>query len=540
MPTQDELLLQFKQQGAEDVAGSAGAVAGGLDKIADEQGKVSESADKHTRSLKDQIKGFADLKAGLDLVGKGFGIVKGFVEESLGETMKYNKEVRDLAQNLSLTTEETSRIIQTADDFTVSQEAVTSALQMAVKKGMAPNIDTLAQMADLYNSINDPTERAAKLTEVFGRNWTALVPMLKEGGQAIRDAAASQDDALIVTEKQSQATRDLEKNMDNLGDKVTAIKLKIGNALIPVLNQAADAFDRLTVGPSDLGAAFVDSALKMQAEIVAGKMTVDQYNVAIANMAFQVKLWDANTGNALQTQYTLTQELANSTLGAYGQAGALDESARAARRLSDAEAAAKVQADIAQQGMNDQRDAILAEDAAMAEYNRKLELKAAAEKAAADAEAAHRASIAESITKVDSLSQSLAKATDAQAKQILAQAQLDVLKQAYEAGKISTEDFQKATDGVLLRYDLATPKSLAMAKGQDAVNQAFLDGRLSLDDYVKATDKIPKAAEDGKISLDELTRIGVRPTTPSAAHVSFTTSFAMLTFSLRPCAAAQR
>jgi hypothetical protein len=162
--------------------------------------------------------------------------------------MEYNKSIRDLAQNLNLTTEATSRIVQTADDFTVSQDAVTSALQMAVKKGMAPNIDTLAKMADEYNSISDPTERAARLTEVFGRNWTALTPMLKEGGQAIRDAAAAQDDALLVTEAQSKATRDLEVNIDNLGDKFLALKLKVGNAVIPVLNEAITTFDYFTEG----------------------------------------------------------------------------------------------------------------------------------------------------------------------------------------------------------------------------------------------------------------------------------------------------
>lgn len=178
----------------------------------------------------------------------GFGALTAAVGDSIKETMEYNKSIRELSQNLAIGTEETSRIVQTADDFTVSQDAVTTALQMAVKKGMRPSIDTLAQMADEYNSISDPTERAARLTEVFGRNWTALTPMLKEGGKAIRDAAAAQDEALLVTEKNSQATRDLEKNLDNLGDKVTALKLKVGNALVPVLNDAATGLGYLTDG----------------------------------------------------------------------------------------------------------------------------------------------------------------------------------------------------------------------------------------------------------------------------------------------------
>lgn len=213
-----------------------------VDKMTDAEKKSALAAKEHGA----QMQKMGNIAKGAAL--GGITAVTAAMGDSIKETMDYNKSIRELAQNLALTTEETSRIVQTADDFTVSQEAVTSALQMAVKKGMKPNIDTLAKMADLYNSISDPTERAAKLTEVFGRNWAALTPMLKEGGQAIREAAAAQDEALLVTEANSKATRELEINMDNLGDKVTALKMKVGNALIPVLNEAADAFGYLTEG----------------------------------------------------------------------------------------------------------------------------------------------------------------------------------------------------------------------------------------------------------------------------------------------------
>ena len=215
-------------------------------------------ASKELGALDDQAKATSGT---LDNVGRiaggmlkaGILAAAGAAVDSVKETMEYNKSIRDLAQNLAITTEETSRIIQTADDFTVSQQDVTAALQMAVKNGMAPNIATLAKMADEYNNITDPTERAARLTEVFGRNWMALTPMLKEGGKAIRDAAAAQDASLIVTEENSKATRELEKNLDALNDKVSGLKLSFGNALVPVLNQAADAFTALTTGISETG-----------------------------------------------------------------------------------------------------------------------------------------------------------------------------------------------------------------------------------------------------------------------------------------------
>jgi hypothetical protein len=159
-------------------------------------------------------------------------------------------------------------------------------------------------------------------------------------------------------------------------------------------------------------------------------------------------------------------------------------------------------------------------DAATKEYSNSLlynvqkyqEQKVAAEQAAA-AEAIHRSSIAESITANTNLAQALKTSTDAQATQTLASAQLDTLKKAYADGTISQEGFYKATDQVLLRYDLATPKSIAMADAQRAINDAFLAGDMPLKNFVTSSDKIPKIAADGKVTLAELAALGVKPTT---------------------------
>lgn len=423
------------------------------------------------------------LKAGL-LAAAGAAV------DSVNQTMEYNKSIRDLAQNLSITTEETSRIIQTADDFTVSQQDVTAALQMAVKNGMAPNIATLAKMADEYNNITEPTERAARLTEVFGKNWTALTPMLKEGGQAIRDAAAAQDAALLVTEENSKATRELEKNMDNLGDKVTALKLSFGNALIPVLNQAADAFTALSTGISETG-----DATEMQLT-----QAIAQSVLAFGAESTQVQQLSAALQNYLITRQQVGMtEQEHATRIAMSEIRALDDMASATQRLESSTASnALIQSSIA--------DALSRKIAAE-------QADAEALNAAAAADAIYRAGISETVGKVESLAQSLVKATDAQAKQMLAQAALDGLKTAYENGTISQEGFTRGTDAILLRYDLATPKSLAMAEAQQKITDAFVAGDMPLNNYITAAEKIPGIAADGQVSLAELAELGVNPTT---------------------------
>jgi len=155
--------------------------------------------------------------------------------DNVNAFVAYNKSILDLAQNLNITTEETSRIIQMADDFSVSQDKVTNSLQFALKNGFAPSIETLATMSDRYLEIQDPLLRAEELSKVFGKSWDDLTPILKRGGDAIRAAAAGIDDSLIVTQKSADLSEEWRIQLDNLGDSVTGLTNNLSLELLPAL-----------------------------------------------------------------------------------------------------------------------------------------------------------------------------------------------------------------------------------------------------------------------------------------------------------------
>ena len=213
-----------------------------IDKTSAVLGKITGSMDKAQKSFGDFAGEIPGLNQAMSLLtnpvalaGAGIAAAGKYAADATKETLDYNRQIRDLAQNLSLSTIETSRIIQTMDDFGVEQASVTAALEMALKNGFSPTVDTLARMADEYNNIADPTERAAKLTEVFGRNWTELVPALKQGGDAIRKGAQAQDAALLVTEEAAAAVTEYDKALDELNDNFEILKRKVGNAVVPAL-----------------------------------------------------------------------------------------------------------------------------------------------------------------------------------------------------------------------------------------------------------------------------------------------------------------
>lgn len=221
---------------------------------------TSKSKLKDTASVAGQAKlRFTELKSAFDLAGQGLTELGRLYGDTVNATVAYDKTVRDLAQNLNVGTEETSRLIQAADDYGIEVGQLQVALQMALKNGFAPSVETLAQMADRYNAIQDPTQRAAELTKVFGRNWAALTPMLKEGGNAIRANADAQAANLIRTKEQVQASRDYEIAVDNLNDSLTGLKYNLSTGIIPSITKLLDLFS----GPTSQKAAdFINTVFK--------------------------------------------------------------------------------------------------------------------------------------------------------------------------------------------------------------------------------------------------------------------------------------
>lgn len=158
-----------------------------------------------------------------------------FLKDATTQTIKYASTVRDMSRNLGISAEETSRLIQVSDDYKISSDQLQSSLQMAVKKGFEPSIESIARLADEYNALESPSEKAAMLAEKFGKGWATLTPLLEAGGDAIRSQAAAIDQSLILTQSQITKARELEKAWDDLNDSGQALKLTVGNALIPPL-----------------------------------------------------------------------------------------------------------------------------------------------------------------------------------------------------------------------------------------------------------------------------------------------------------------
>ena len=224
------------------------------DKASRDIDKVNRTLGETTKTSGGLKKAWGDLKTAvpgltgaisamvnpLTIASAGIGMMAKFVRDSIGETVEYNKQIRELTQTLGLSADETSRVVQVADDWGISIEEVRAALGIMNKNGLTPSIENLAALADEYVNTTDKSEFAEHAAKLLGRQYETLIPLFAEGGDSLREQAAAIDDSLIATEASIQAARDYELAMDGMGDAVDGLKYRIGNELIPVLTQATE------------------------------------------------------------------------------------------------------------------------------------------------------------------------------------------------------------------------------------------------------------------------------------------------------------
>lgn len=172
----------------------------------------------------------------MQLFGQALAATGQFLKGSIDDTVEYAKQVRDLGRMIGASAEEASKLIQAADDMQISVDALSGALQAAVRKGLDPSVEGLGKLADEYNAIQDPIARTKFLMDSFGRSGAELAPLLEQGSKGIQALGKAAEDAGLVMDQQAvQSARNYEKALDDLNDSILATKIALGNQLLPAL-----------------------------------------------------------------------------------------------------------------------------------------------------------------------------------------------------------------------------------------------------------------------------------------------------------------
>ncbi len=194
------------------------------------------------------IKGLAEIKQNVGLAVGAFAALTGAaiavdkaLDQTVGVFVSYAAQVRELQRLTGATAEDTSRLIQAADDVTISYESLQKALWFAAKNGIEVNIDSIARLADEYNALAGPTEQAEFLAKKFGKGGADMGKLLEQGSEGVYKLTGAIEDGLVLTDAAVASARQYEIQTDNLTDSWNAFKIAIGQGAVPILNDLLTA-----------------------------------------------------------------------------------------------------------------------------------------------------------------------------------------------------------------------------------------------------------------------------------------------------------
>lgn len=147
--------------------------------------ELNDDAGKTRERFHSFTAGFADIKAGFDMVVQVGQVVHDTYQQVMNTTVEYIDRVDDLKNALGTNAEEASSLILITERLGISTETTEQALQRALINGVVPNIEGLSKLADQYVSIQSPIDRAQLLTRTFGRAGAELAPLMENGRQGI-------------------------------------------------------------------------------------------------------------------------------------------------------------------------------------------------------------------------------------------------------------------------------------------------------------------------------------------------------------------
>lgn len=266
----------------------------------------AQQAQESNKTLTETIKGsWTELKSQVDLVGEYFGTIQQALDATVGKTVEYAEQVREMMRDVGGSAEDASKLIQAADDVNVSFEEMQIGMRVAIRNGIEPTMEGMARLADQYTAIQDPVERTRFLLTTFGESGAKMGALMELGADGIRESGRAAEEAgLVMSGDAVKAAREYEIALDDLGDTTDALAYKVGNTLIPVLTSAIHTGLQLVSWNKDVRAALDEH----KEAVMSTSRSYDEYVAEMRRAAQAANLIIATNGDLYDFQGKLVQQ----------------------------------------------------------------------------------------------------------------------------------------------------------------------------------------------------------------------------------------
>ncbi len=241
---------------------------------------------------------FTGINNAIGIAKEAFQVLSGVYNTVVGDTVSYAKQVRDLSREIGASAEDTSKLIQAADDVGISFGTLESAMTIAIRNGVNPTIDGMGKLADEYLAIQDPIDRTKFLLDNFGRSGADLAPLMELGSAGIKALGEEAEATGLVLSGQAVAdAREYEIAIDSLSDAWQGFVTVVGTKVIPVVTSIMNQITQSS-SISDLREQVGDLASGMEQ---AGLITKDQYTAIMKDAYDRTKTTDEATADLTAT-----------------------------------------------------------------------------------------------------------------------------------------------------------------------------------------------------------------------------------------------
>jgi len=170
-------------------------------------------------------------------------------ERAVAEQIAFMDGINKLSQKIAVGTENLSALAYAAELADVS----VGELQMGVKdlnEWLAKNgqtskdtYDALIDLADQFATMPDGPQKTAIAMERLGRSGISMIPMLNQGGNALRDARREAEQfGLIIDSRAASQSEHFNDQLTRLRMSVQGLWRQVAVELLPSLIQVVDVF----------------------------------------------------------------------------------------------------------------------------------------------------------------------------------------------------------------------------------------------------------------------------------------------------------
>lgn len=297
----------------DDYASKTGQAEQASDKLATGLAGSDSASKRMASSLTELQSGISLAREGFQAAGQGVKFLQSAYENVIAPTVQYADEVRKLQRNIGATAEESSKLIQAADDVFISTSQLTTGLQAAIRKGFEPSIEGIGKLSDQYLAIQDPIARTKFLMDTFGRSGADLAPLMMKGSEGIKELGESaKQTGLVLSEQDVAATLKLKEATDRLDDSINGLKTSIGMGLIPPLTELANMVGNVVTAEMLLndaqqkGLIGNEERMRRQVAVIFG---FENESKAVYDLTAQLKAYDLVTGASRGVQHDFTSEV---------------------------------------------------------------------------------------------------------------------------------------------------------------------------------------------------------------------------------------